>query len=148
MCFRIGTQFGPVNISRAVFRKKLELELGLLGVFRDWLRNCFLVAYDSHTMRPDEVSATEFNQTLCDLHGPIYFGPFSQAKPLQRTSSDGNFILAEILGYRRFTVVDVESTLVTNWQYRVTVGSPSLCVPLFSPHHIRNQHGINCDQQA
>lgn len=80
--FRIGTQFGAVGVNRVAFQKKIELESGLLDIFKDWLRNCFLVAYDSHTIRPNDVSAAVFNQTLCDMHGPIYFGPFSQAKPL------------------------------------------------------------------
>ncbi len=109
--YRIGKQFGSTNLNRAAFRKRIELETRLLHVFRDWLRNCFLVAYDSHTIRRDDVSATEFNQTMCDMHGPIYFGPFCQEKPLKRVSSSGNFLLAEILGYRQFTIIDAESTL-------------------------------------
>jgi hypothetical protein len=109
--FRIGTQFGSPKLGRPVFRKKIELESALLDVFRDWVRNCFLVAYDSHTLRSDDVSATDFNQTLCDMHGPIYFGPFAQTKPLKRASSDGNFLVAEILGYRKFTIVDAEASL-------------------------------------
>jgi len=109
--FRIGKQFGTASVKRAAFRKKIELETSLLYGFRDWLRNCFLIAYNSHTLRPDDESAAEFNQTLCDLHGPIFFGPFAQAKPLKRGSSSGNFVVAEIVGYRRFTMNDAEATL-------------------------------------
>ena len=109
--YRIGNQFGTTTVKRAAFLKKIELETGLLYEFRDWVRNCFLVAYDSHTVRPDNVSAAGFNQTVCDMHGPIYFGPFANARPLKRGSFDGKFLVAEVLGYRQFTKNDAEAAL-------------------------------------
>src|SRR5690606_18654207 len=67
--YRIGREFGTATVKRAAFQRKIELETGLLQIFRDWVRNCFLLAYNSHTIRPDEISAVEFNQSLWDLHG-------------------------------------------------------------------------------
>ena len=133
--YRIGKQFGTDGIRRAAFRKKLELESELLNVFRDWLRKCFLVAYDSHTVRSDDISASEFNQTFFDLHGPVYFGPFSQARPLRRSSSHGNFLLAEILGYRKFTIVDTESTLERVASIGHRWKSLSLCPIVLAPSY-------------
>ena len=109
--FRIGTQFGGVEVKRVAFQRKLELEQGLLVILRDWVRNCFLIAYDSHSMRDSETAATGFNDTLWDLHGPIYFGPFSGAKPLRRWAQGSGFIVAELLGFRTFTAVDAEATI-------------------------------------
>ncbi|QDT47358.1 hypothetical protein Pan258_13920 [Symmachiella dynata] len=109
--YRIGRQFGTTQLKCAVFVKKIELEFGLLEVFRDWVRTCFLLAYESHTIRPNEASSIEFNQTLCDMHGPIYFGPFAKASPLKRGAFEGKFMVAEILGYRQFTKNDAEATL-------------------------------------
>ncbi|WP_437228898.1 hypothetical protein SH661x_001144 [Planctomicrobium sp. SH661] len=108
--FRIGMQFGSVGLSRPAFRRKLELEQRLLVMLRDWVRNCFLIAYDKHSMRKAETCATGFNDTLWDLHGPTYFGPFSEFKPLRRSVQSGSFIAAEILGFRPFSSVDAEAT--------------------------------------
>lgn len=133
--YRIGKQFGSASVKRAAFRKKIELETGLLQVFRDWVRNCFLVAYDSHTIRADDVSAVDFNQTVCDMHGPIYFGPFAQAKPLKRGSAEGSFVVAEILGYRQFTKNDAEAALERAGSIGHRWKSVSVCPIVLAPSY-------------
>lgn len=109
--FRLGKQFGSAAVGKAAFRKKLELEVGLLSMLRDWIRNSFLVAYESNTVRAERLSAVTFNQTYCDFHGPIYFGPFAKTPPLRRRKDEAGFMFGEILGYRTFTINDAESTL-------------------------------------
>ena len=131
--FRIGTEFGSTSLKRSAFRKRIELESKLLHIFRDWIRNCFLVGYDSHTVRADDVSATEFNQTLCDMHGPAYFGPFATAKPLKRSSAGKNFLVAEILGFRQFSVNDAEATLERVRSVAFRWKSISVCPVVLAP---------------
>jgi hypothetical protein len=134
--YRIGTQFGSVGIRRAAFRKKLELEQGLLMMFRDWVRNCYLVAYDSHTIRASETSIVDFNQTHWDFHGPVYFGPFSESKALTRASQGGSFVVAEFLGFRQFTIVDCQSTIERvrsiGHRWKTTSLIPIAVAPAFS----------------
>ncbi|MHC4878784.1 MAG: hypothetical protein ACYTGL_20230 [Planctomycetota bacterium] len=109
--FRIGSQFGVNDISRAAFCREIALETELLLGFRDWIRNAYLIAYDSNSILADNESPVAFNQSLWDLHGPIYFGPFSNSDALRRGKSGRTFLAAEITAYRQFNINDAESTV-------------------------------------
>jgi hypothetical protein len=109
--FKIGGQFGANDISRAAFCREIALETELLLGFRDWIRNAYLIAYDSNSIRPDNESPVAFNQSLWDLHGPIYLGPFSNSDALRRGKFGTTFLAAEITAYRQFNINDADATV-------------------------------------
>ncbi|NOY43646.1 MAG: restriction endonuclease [Planctomycetes bacterium] len=109
--YRIGSQFGAPEISRGLFEHKLQIEQQLLMEARDWLRDCYLLAYDSHSIRTFGAGTEHFNQSIWDLHGPMYMGPFTRDRMFRRTSATEAFVVCEIIGYRTFGTVDAEALL-------------------------------------
>ena len=109
--YRIGIQFGSPEISQRFFQHKITVEQTLLIDALDWLRDCYLLAYDSHTSRSSETHAEGFNQTIWDIHGPIYLGPFTRDIKLRRSKTKENFLVLEIIGYRTWSKVDTEAIL-------------------------------------
>lgn len=109
--YRLGTEFGAVGIQKAAFQKKLELEQSLLTGFLDWLRNCFLLSYESNTLRSSATTATPFNQSLWDIHGPIYCGPLTKDESLRRIITTEDFLVGEILVFRQYNVNDAEAII-------------------------------------
>lgn len=109
--YRLGRQFGPSGVQKSVFQKKLELEQSLLIGFLDWLRDCFLLGYESNTMRSSPTTATPFNQGLWDVHGPVYCGPLTKDTALRRIGTAEDFLVGEILGFRQYNINDAEATI-------------------------------------
>lgn len=109
--YRLGTQFGAVELSRGAFLHRLAIEQELLHRARDWLRNSYLLSYNKHTCRDSTTEAVGFNQVLWDMHGPSYVGPSSRDPAFRRLAAKENFLVAEILAYRSFGSVDAEATI-------------------------------------
>lgn len=107
----LGKQFGSPGIKRGAFQKKLELEQSLLTMFRTWLRDCYLLSGNANTIRRNSTVATPFNQSLWDIHGPVYFGPLTKNDLLHRIDTKENFLVAEILGFRNYGPNDAEATI-------------------------------------
>ena len=58
--FQIGNGFGARTIKKSAFLQKLSIEQLLLAEAKDWIRACYLVAYESNSFRVDEFSAVDF----------------------------------------------------------------------------------------
>jgi hypothetical protein len=109
--YRLGPQFGTAHISRAAFQKRFELEQCLLSIFQTWLRDCYLLSHEANTIRRNPSAAASFNQNLWDIHGPTYFGPLTKNDSLRRISTNEDFLVAEILGFRPYSLNDAEATI-------------------------------------
>jgi|GEM_PF-1926329 len=126
--FRIGTQFGNTDIGISTFRRKIALEQELIPPIIDWLKNCYSLAHQSHSYRQHQTQATEFNDALFDIYGPIYFGPFATPDPEQLKKPKHGFITADLLAYRTFTIIDaqalIERTKTINIRWKNTTIIP------------------------
>ena len=135
--YKIGHEFGSPKIRRAGFQYKIDLEQELLLQARDWLRNCYLLSYESHSYRPDATGVCSFNQSHWDLDGPIYFGPLTAHKELRRIKTTEDYLVVEILGYRSFGKVDAESlmeryrNIVSRWNNKISL-TPVVIAPTYS----------------
>ena len=109
--FRIGTQFGSPSLTKSAFVYRITVEQDLLVRALDWLRNTYLLSYKKHSLRTNAKSAAGFNQALWDVHGPIYLGPSSREQTLRRTTSKENFLVADIVAYRTFGIVDAQALI-------------------------------------
>jgi len=134
--YKIGQHFGMPRVKKKAFLLKLSAEQELLKEVLDWVRDSFLLAYDSNKIRESEFSACEFNQSYFDLHGPVYFGPFTESGLYRRTRSKGDFLVVDIVGYRSFSEVDADAflerirSIVHRWK-TLTV-TPIVFAPTFS----------------
>lgn len=134
--YRTGTEFGSPKVGRGLFEHKLRIEQGLLEEARNWLRDCYLLAYDQHKLRPSPYHGEGFNDTIWDFHGPVYFGPFTGDKQLRRTTAKEAFLVGDILAYRQYDINDATAyleryrSIVLRWKTIVVV--PVVIAPVFS----------------
>lgn len=68
----------------------------------------------------------------------IYFGPFATEKPLKRGKSKGNFLLAEVVGYRPFSSTDAEATLERVGSIGHRWKSISVCPIVLAPSYAKS----------
>lgn len=148
--FKIGEPFGQATIRRSTFLRKLEFDGRLLQEFRNWVRNCYLVGFDSHSVRDSDLSASAFNDSFWDLHGPVYMGPFSKQTPLSRSVNSGSFVIADLMSYRTYSAVDAEGFLDrvrhVSHRWKRTNFVPLIVAPSFSKlaWTILRNEGISC----
>ncbi|QDV73638.1 restriction endonuclease [Botrimarina mediterranea] len=134
--FRIGREFGTPRVGKGLFEHKLRIEQGLLEEARDWLRDCYLLAYDKHRLRTSPYLCEGFNDAVWDVHGPVYFGPFTANQQLRRTTAKEAFLVCDILAYRQYDINDATALLeryrsvVLRWKTVVVV--PVVIAPVFS----------------